>query len=208
MESKTGRHELSRTENIETCLSRDFDRLPPKQIYKEYEMEMPEEVMEFCRVIKGLGGRVLLVGGCVRDMIISKQRGEEKIVPKDIDMEVYGIYPKDLMAQVKKSFDFKEEKTVGNKFELITVNSRNGSFKFDISIAREDNKTGMGNKGFETHSHPEFSIKDGARRRDLTCNSMAYDPLIQTTYDPFVGRQDILEGVLRATDEKNLLKTR
>lgn len=207
MEPKTKISDGEVLGKIETYLNPEFDLLPPEQIYKEYEMEVPEEVLEFYRLIEGLGGRVLLVGGCVRDVIISKERGEEKIVPKDIDIEVYGIYPNDLLALVKERFiPVSKNDTVGNKFELMTVKAKNSLFKFDISIAREDNKTGVGNKGFETHSHPEFSIKEGARRRDLTCNSMAYDPLTKTTYDPFKGRQDILDGVLRATDEEKFIE--
>ncbi len=194
-------------EKIKTCLSPDFDHLPEARVYKEYEMEVPEEVLEFCRVVEKLGGRVLLVGGCVRDMIVSNERGEAKIVPKDIDMEVYGIYPNDLLALVKEKFiPVSKNDTVGNKFELMTVKAKNSSFKFDISIAREDNKTGVGNKGFETHSHPEFSIEDGARRRDLTCNSMAYDPLKKLTYDPYNGKDDIRDGVLRATDDDKFIE--
>ncbi len=207
MEPKIIDKRLTEFNRLEACLSPDFDRLPPEQIYKEYEMEVPEEVMEFCRLIEDNGGKALLVGGCVRDMIISSGDKKNKLVPKDIDIEVYGIYPKDLLNLVKDKFvPVGKGDTVGNKFELITVKSKTSEFMFDISIPREDNKTGVGNKGFETSSHPEFSIKEGARRRDVTCNSMAYDPLIKITYDPYNGRRDILDGVLRATDEEKFIE--
>lgn len=206
MEPKIIDQRLTELNRFEACLSPDFDRLPPEQIYKEYEMEVPEEVMDFCRIIESEGGRALLVGGCARDMIISKENGEEKLIPKDIDIEVYGITPKHLSALIVMKFGEKTDKTHGNKFELISVNSRDKKMKFDISIAREDNKTGTGSKGFETHSHPEYTIKEGAQRRDITCNSMAYDPLIKITYDPYGGKKDILDGVIRATDPEKFVE--
>jgi tRNA nucleotidyltransferase (CCA-adding enzyme) len=39
-----------------------------------------------------------------------------------------------------------------------------------------------------------------ARRRDLTLNAMAFDPLSSSLEDPFEGRRDIERGLLRAVD--------
>jgi tRNA nucleotidyltransferase (CCA-adding enzyme) len=206
MEHRIAEKKLIEPGSIESSLSPDFDRLPPENIYKEYEMEVPEELVKFCRLIESHGGRVLLVGGCVRDAIMSAEAGKGKITPKDIDVEVYGIQPKDLLSLADQQFGLEKNPTVGNKFEIIRINSRDGSFSFDLSLPRDDNKTGSGNKGFETTSHPEFSILEGARRRDLSCNSMAYDPLTKITYDPYNGKKDVLDGVLRATDPEKFVE--
>lgn len=185
---------------METCLNPEFDLLPPEQIYKEYEMEVPEEVMEFCRLIEKIGGRVLLVGGCVRDVIMSTEGGKGKIQPKDIDMEVYGVYPEDLLKLVDGHFRLEEAGTYGKQFEIIKIFGRGRTYDLDISIPRAENKTGTGSHGFAVSSHPEFTVIEAARRRDLTCNSVSYDPVRKVVFDPYDGVKDIKENVIRITD--------
>ena len=46
-----------------------FDKLDPSEIHNEWEMEVPEEILTFCEKVEAVGGRALLVGGSVRDMI-------------------------------------------------------------------------------------------------------------------------------------------
>jgi tRNA nucleotidyltransferase (CCA-adding enzyme) len=180
-------------------LGRDYMDLEEHEIHRGYEMGLPEEVMDFCRAVDELGGKALVVGGCGRDMVMAHEEGK-KVSPKDIDIEVYGITPDDLLGLVDGFFGLEEAGTFGKKFEIIKVFGRNGKLEMDISIPRSDNKTGIGSKGFETTSHPEFSIREAALRRDLTCNSISYDPLEKLVYDPFGGIKDIKNKVLKATD--------
>lgn len=70
----------------------------------------------------------------------------------------------------------------------------------DISIPRRDSKTGRGHRGFLVDLDPSLSYADAARRRDLTMNSMAFDPLTGEVLDPHGGRDDIARKVLRAVD--------
>jgi len=51
-----------------------------------------------------------------------------------------------------------------------------------------------------------MSIEEAARRRDLTINSMAKDPLTGEIVDPFGGVKDIKNGVLRATDPETFIE--
>ena len=46
--------------------------------------ELPEKVVALSRAIRDAGGRALLVGGCVRDKLMS-------IPSKDWDLEVYNL---------------------------------------------------------------------------------------------------------------------
>ena len=181
-------------------LNPEFDALRPEEIHDEYSMELPQEVLGFCKIVEAVGGRALVVGGCVRDAIISKEVGRGKIQPKDMDIEVYGITPEDLLRLVDMHFGLEESGTQGQKFEVIKVFGRGRTYDLDISIPRSDNKTGTGTKGFETTSHPEFTIKEAAKRRDLTCNSVSYDPLKEVVYDPYDGIRDIKNNELRITD--------
>jgi len=53
--------------------------------------------------------------------------------------------------------------------------------------------------------NPAMSITDACRRRDLTINSMAHDPLTGDLHDPFNGLADIRSKMLRATDPATFL---
>ena len=50
---------------------------------------IPEKVIAIAAAVRELGGRALLVGGCVRDLLMKRE-------PKDWDLEVYGIEPGNL----------------------------------------------------------------------------------------------------------------
>ena len=46
----------------------------------------------------------------------------------------------------------------------------------DFSLPRRDNKVGSGHRGFRIETDPTMSFHDAALRRDLTVNSMGFDP--------------------------------
>ena len=60
-------------------------------------MNNEEAIIEVARLVKSAGGRALLVGGCVRDEL-------NGIVPKDFDIEVFGIRENRLQALLESSF--------------------------------------------------------------------------------------------------------
>src|SRR5205807_1143344 len=55
-------------------------------------------------------------------------------------------------------------------------------------------------KGFTVHAAPEVTLEDDLKRRDLTINAMAKAE-DGTLIDPFGGRRDLKEGVLRHVSE-------
>lgn len=142
------------------------------------------------------GGRALVVGGFVRDMLIGKIRGQH-LNSKDIDVEVYGL-TFDHLAEILQTFG--EVLIVGQSFMVAKlVNPYTGSL-IDFSIPRHDSKVGDGHRDFKVVGDPFMSVSDAARRRDLTINSVALDPLSGRILDPFGGVSDIRDGILRATD--------
>ena len=48
--------------------------------------KFPQKVVDLSEAVRAAGGRALLVGGCVRDLLMGHE-------PKDWDLEVYGIEP-------------------------------------------------------------------------------------------------------------------
>lgn len=144
------------------------------------------ELLEVARAIREAGGRALVVGGFVRD----RRMGLES---KDHDVEVYGLSLAGLEPVLRR---FGEVIAVGRSFGVLRVKG----LDVDFSLPRRDSKTGPGHRGFRVELDPGLDYAEAARRRDLTINAMAYDPLSGEILDPFDGRGDLERGVLRATD--------
>lgn len=143
-------------------------------------------LLDIARRIAAAGGRALVVGGYVRDRILGRET-------KDHDLEVYGLRLEELERVLSGIGDVI---AVGRSFGVLKVKG----LDCDISIPRRDSKTGRGHRGFLVDLDPHLGYADASRRRDLTMNSMALDPLTGEILDPHGGREDIVRGVLRAVD--------
>lgn len=135
------------------------------------------------------GGRALVVGGYARDAVL-RHLGRDA-VPKDIDVEVYGLdYPR-----LRELLDrFGSVNMVGAQFGILKVEG------LDVSLPRRDSKVGPGHRGIEITGDPSMSIQEAARRRDFTINALAMDPLTGEVFDFYGGIPDLRRGVVRATD--------
>lgn len=171
---------------------------------------IPNSVIDFAKAIQEAGGRALLVGGCVRDMLLH-------IVPKDFDIEIYGIEPDVLHAVAEK---FGEVTDAGKAFGILKLQidplllgSRSdedspslprrglgGGLELDLGIPRHDSKIGAGHKGFDVDVDPFMAPEQAARRRDFTVNAIMMDPLTQEIIDPYQGAIDLQNHVLRVVD--------
>src|SRR5204863_534855 len=103
---------------------------------------------------------------------------------KDRDWVVVGATPEEMIA---KGF-----KPVGKDFPVFL----HPSSKEEYALASTERKSGRGYKGFTVHAAPEVTLEDDLKRRDLTINAMAKAE-DGTLIDPFGGRRDLKEGVLR-----------
>lgn len=146
-------------------------------------MNPPEKVLALARAIHDAGGRALLVGGCVRDELMG-------VVPKDWDLEVYGLAPERLREVLDR---FGTVNVVGEAFTVYKL-----GLDLDVSIPRRERKSGRGHRGFVIEGDPSMSVAEATRRRDFTINAILQDPLTGELIDPFDGQADIAAGVLRA----------
>jgi tRNA nucleotidyltransferase (CCA-adding enzyme) len=150
--------------------------------------ELASATKAVCQLIHQQRGRALLVGGCVRDALLGH-------AAKDVDIEVYGIAPANLLSILDARFRLD---LVGESFGVIKVKG----VPIDISIPRRESKVGLGHKGFEVMSDPHMAIEEAARRRDFTINSMAFDLVSSELVDPYGGEKDLRARVLRHTSEQ------
>lgn len=144
---------------------------------------LPDKVIVLSRAIRELGGRALLVGGCVRDARMGK-------VPKDWDLEVYNLAPERLRVVLDQ---FGPVNVAGEAFTVYKLGRH-----LDVSIPRRERKSGRGHKAFVIEGDPSMSIAEATKRRDFTINAILEDPLTGEIIDPFSGQRDIERRILRA----------
>ena len=155
---------------------------------------MPKSIIDLANAAEASGGRAMLVGGCVRDELMG-------VVPKDWDVEVYGIQPEKLKELLEsfaetisadKSVRVPEVNVVGESFAVYKIGS-----DLDVSLPRRERKTGKGHRGFVVEGDPTMSFEDACSRRDFTVNAILRDPLTGEIVDPFNGIEDIEKKLLR-----------
>ena len=147
-----------------------------------------DAVSAIAKTVRSNGGRALMVGGAVRDLM----RGEKV---KDIDLEVFGIGPEALKDALSKNFEFD---ACGLSFGVLKIKH----LDIDVALPRRESKRGIGHKGFMIDSDPSLSVAEAAMRRDFTINAMYYDPLDGVFEDPYCGRDDLENGILRHISSK------
>jgi tRNA nucleotidyltransferase (CCA-adding enzyme) len=145
--------------------------------------EIPDKVLKLAQTVRDAGGRALLVGGCVRDMLMGVQA-------KDWDLEVYDLEP----AKLRELLDvFGPVNVVGEAFTVYKL-----GHDIDVSLPRRERKSGRGHRAFVIEGDPGMSVVEATRRRDFTINAILRDPLTTELIDPFNGQDDIKAGILRA----------
>ena len=136
--------------------------------------------------------RFFRVGGSVRDHLMGR-------IPDDYDYVVTGATEKEFLEESPFYHEFKK---VGADFPVYL--SEIGD---EWALARREKKSGKGYHGFEVEFGPEVTIEEDLSRRDLTINSMAieiFDDMktrLIHVIDPFNGREDIKNKVLRHTSD-------
>ena len=133
---------------------------------------------------KALGGRAMLVGGCVRDALTG--RGSA-----DIDCEVYGLAPQALRSLAA---EFGEVDESGARYGIFSLKGAG----IDLAVPRLERRTGPKHGDFDVRLDPALPFARAAARRDFTVNAILRDALTGEIVDPFGGQADLRRGVLRA----------
>jgi tRNA nucleotidyltransferase/poly(A) polymerase len=114
-----------------------------------------ETATRIAKLVAGMGGRALVVGGWVRDQLLGRPS-------KDVDVEVYGV-PASRLQDLLETIGPVD--TVGESFTVFKVDD------VDVSLPRIESKTGRGHRAFAVTGDPNLSPEEAARRRDFTINA-------------------------------------
>jgi len=159
-------------------------------------MPTKETLVKILTALESAGGEVFVVGGPVRDRMLSK-------TPKDIDFLVRKLTLEQIAVAIRTLGSADE---VGKSFGVVKGTIDGEVFDFAIPRIREV-KTGVSHTDFAVETDPMASVESDLGRRDFTINAMAF-PLrsfladsSEGLIDPFGGLEDLKAGMLRAVGD-------
>lgn len=128
------------------------------------------------------GFQALMVGGCVRDILLG-------VNPEDYDIAV-SARPEETLAI------FPNADKIGVKYGVLKI--KDSGKCVQVASFRRDHLSSDGRRPKTVY----FStIDDDAERRDFTINAMYLDPISGDFYDPFNGRKDLVDKIIRFVGE-------
>jgi poly(A) polymerase len=145
---------------------------------------IPRELANsICEVLQSEGYQALLVGGCVRDLILGRE-------PADFDVTT-DARPEKVMEL------FPEAVGVGAQFGVVLVPGE--GIKVEVATFRSD-------VGYTDGRHPDSvkyanSAEEDVQRRDFTINGLLMRHDSGEVFDYVDGRADLKAGIIRAIGE-------
>lgn len=142
---------------------------------------LPESALAALERLENAGFEAYVVGGCVRDGIMGREISDWDICTSALPEETLDL--------------FSDKKTIPTGLKHGTVTAVYNSLHLEITTYRAE-----GN--YSDSRRPDsvtfgVTLEKDLSRRDFTCNAIAYSPK-RGMSDPFGGRQDIENRVIRA----------
>jgi tRNA nucleotidyltransferase (CCA-adding enzyme) len=147
-------------------------------------LRLPEgsRVPELAEAVASRDGRLLVVGGWVRDRL----KGWPS---KDLDLEIFGL-SEDAVSDLMTRAGFSPP--VGRQFPVW----RRSRDHLDVGFPR----AGADVYQASIPDSLECAFREACRHRDLTINAIGWDPIDEALIDPWNGRADLDRGCLAAVD--------
>jgi tRNA nucleotidyltransferase (CCA-adding enzyme) len=152
--------------------------------------------------VRSLGLDAYLVGGAVRDELLGRDS-------KDADFLVAGVDAESL-RRVLEPHGRVENLVVNGRAVGLRLYPRNREIRalapagIEFAPPRREISTGPGRHDFDIVVDPSASVEDDLHRRDFTINAMARHVADGTLLDPFGGRGDLEQRVLRAVSRHSM----
>ena len=148
------------------------------------QLRPPPQVLDIARRLEAKGFEAWCVGGAIRDALLGSQH-------LDWDFAT-SARPE----QVREIFGHRRTIPVGIEFGTVGVLDEDGVMH-EVTTFRRDVRTDG------RHAEVEFgvSLEDDLARRDFTINAIAYSPSTGEVRDPFLGRVDLEQRLLRAVGD-------
>jgi poly(A) polymerase len=151
-----------------------------------------QHAAEIVRTLRERGHQAYLAGGCVRDLLLSREPADCDVATDATPQQVMQIFP--------------QTYAVGEQFGvvLVPISEANGATG---GLARQGTTvevaTFRSDVGYSDGRHPDEvrftkDPQEDVQRRDFTINGMMLDPATNEVLDFVGGRDDLKAGVIRA----------
>lgn len=146
------------------------------------KINMPDNANRIIHTLQDAGYEAYIVGGCVRDAVLSKEPDDWDITTSAKPMEVKALF----------------NRTIDTGLQHGTVTVMFGKEGYEVTTYRVDGK-------YEDHRRPNSvtftgSLIEDMKRRDFTINAMAYND-DEGIVDNFHGVEDLKAHVIRCVGE-------
>lgn len=151
--------------------------------------DIDNDALKVVRKLLAAGHEAFLVGGCVRDLYLSRK-------PKDFDVAT-SARPE----QIRRVF--RNSRVIGRRFKLAHVFFgpkivETSTFRANPS---ESDEADEGDDLLITHDNEWGTVEEDARRRDFTINGLFYDIEAGKIVDFVDGVEDLDRGIIRTIGE-------
>lgn len=144
---------------------------------------VPRHVREVCEALGRAGHEAVAVGGAVRDAILGRAPGDWDVATSARPEQVQALFPRTIPTGLQHG-------------TVTVVTGRGATSHVEVTTFRgEGAYTDARRPDHVTFGVP---LADDLARRDLRVNAMAYDPAARRLIDPYGGRRDIADRMLRA----------
>ena len=145
--------------------------------------EFPFQVRQVCAALEGQGYPAYIVGGGVRDVLLGRTPGDWDVCTAARPEQVQAIFPKTVPTGIRHG----------------TVTVLWEGMPMEVTTFRAE-------EGYSDGRHPDrvrfgVSLEEDLARRDFTIGAMAYRPATEHLADPFGGREDLEQKLIRCVGE-------
>lgn len=144
---------------------------------------VPSAIRHFATVFREHGHELFVVGGAVRDRLLGRPVSDYDFATSATPQEVRDLF----------------RRTIPTGIAHGTVTVLHSGRSLEVTTYRVDGD-------YSDHRRPDEvtftrSLHEDLARRDFTINAIALDPSDGSLHDPFNGRADLREGVVRCVGE-------
>jgi len=151
--------------------------------YPYKALSVASDVREIINTLKKNGFLGYVVGGAVRDLLLSIPVSDWDLATDATPGQLIKIFPKVTPTGIRHG----------------TVTVRYVRAQYELTTFRTDGDY-AGQRRLE-RSCLTRNIEEDLRHRDFTINAMAYDPVTNKLIDPFGGQKDLRRKILRGVDD-------
>jgi tRNA nucleotidyltransferase/poly(A) polymerase len=162
---------------------------------------VPTEIRRF---IRSLGLDAYIVGGAVRDELLGIEHSDEDFLVPRVDQAG--------LRDVLEPHGRVEDMEVHGQLVGVRFHPQDPAIRrlvpagIELTPPRKERSTGPGHRDFEIVADPDSSIEEDMGRRDFTVNAMARRLETGELVDPFGGRDDLDDRVLRTVRPESFLE--